>query len=254
MNDDLNACAGIVEKGDPPRFRAVMSAPPTAREALFPLYAFNVEVARAPWVTSEPGIAEIRLQWWIDALGEIAGGGMVRRHEVVVPLALAIAPEQAQALVPMVEARSRDIYSDPFADEDALLRYLDVTSGGLLEVAAGVLGDGAGEAAKAAGRAQGVANWLLAVPALKAAGRQPLPDETEAGVARLAEAGLAALREARSAARPNSVRPVFNVMAGVGRVLTLAKRQPERVLAATLEPAPLSAALALMRASVLGRW
>ena len=84
MNDDLTACARIVEKGDPARFKAVMAAPPKARDALFPLYAFNVEVARAPWVSAEPGIAEIRLHWWIDALGEIAAGGMVRRHEVVV--------------------------------------------------------------------------------------------------------------------------------------------------------------------------
>lgn len=255
MSDEgLSACARIVEKGDPPRFRAVMAAPPPVREALFPLYAFNVEVARAPWVTSEPGIAEIRLQWWIDALGEIAGGGMVRRHEVVVPLALSITPEQARALVPMVEARSRDIYSDPFADEAELLRYLDLTSGRLLEVGAGALGEGGAAAARAAGRAQGVANWLLAVPALKAAGRLPLPEEDAAGVARLAEAGLVALNEARAAARPKAVRPAFNVMAGVDRVLRRARRQPERVMAGTLAPSPLTSAVALARASVLGRW
>lgn len=254
MSDDLAACARIVEKGDLPRFRAVMAAPPEAREALFPLYAFNVEVARAPWVTSEPGIAEIRLQWWIDALGEIASGGMVRRHEVVVPLALRLAPEQARALVPLVEARSRDIYSDPFAGEDELLRYLDATSGRLMEAAAGLLGGGADQAAMAAGRAQGMANWLLAVPALKAAGRAPLPEESEAGIARLAQAGLEALEKARAGARPKATQPAFIAMAGVRRVLTRAKRQPQRVLQGRLEPSPLRATLALAQASVMGRW
>ncbi len=83
----LAACADIVAKGDPDRFRAVMSVPLAARERLLPLYAFNVEVARAPWVTEEPLIAEMRLQWWRDALDEIAQGGTVRRHEVVDPLA-----------------------------------------------------------------------------------------------------------------------------------------------------------------------
>ena len=48
-----------------------MAAPLAARQILFPLYAFNVEVARAPWVASEPMIGEMRLQWWRDVLEEI---------------------------------------------------------------------------------------------------------------------------------------------------------------------------------------
>jgi len=68
FDDDLVACAKLVERGDPLRFRTVMAAPLHARRVLFPLYAFNVEVSRAPWVTQEPMIAEMRLQWWRDAL------------------------------------------------------------------------------------------------------------------------------------------------------------------------------------------
>ena len=78
----FDACAAIVQKGDPERFRAVMAANVPARRILFPLYAFNVEVTRAPWVTKEPMIAEMRLQWWADALDEIARRGAVRKHEV----------------------------------------------------------------------------------------------------------------------------------------------------------------------------
>ena len=43
----VEACAELVERGDPDRFRAIMAAPPEARAQLFPLYAFNLEVARA---------------------------------------------------------------------------------------------------------------------------------------------------------------------------------------------------------------
>ncbi|MBT6544979.1 MAG: squalene/phytoene synthase family protein, partial [Rhodobacteraceae bacterium] len=71
-SSDLNACAALVERGDPARFLAVMAAPVQAREVLFVLFAFNLEVARAPWVTQQPMIAEMRLQWWCDALDEIA--------------------------------------------------------------------------------------------------------------------------------------------------------------------------------------
>ncbi|MGB3250003.1 MAG: squalene/phytoene synthase family protein, partial [Tabrizicola sp.] len=68
------ACAGLVQRGDPDRFRAVMAAPVEARAQLFPLYAFNLEVARAPWVTQEPLIAEMRLQWWRDVVENAASG------------------------------------------------------------------------------------------------------------------------------------------------------------------------------------
>ena len=92
-SDDIIACAKLVERGDPLRFRAVMASPAALRPALFTLFAFNVEVARAPWITKEAMIAEMRLQWWHDALGEIANGDLVRRHEVVTSLAYFITLE-----------------------------------------------------------------------------------------------------------------------------------------------------------------
>jgi 15-cis-phytoene synthase len=55
----VNACAALVQRGDPDRFAAVMAAPVEARARLFVIYAWNLEVARAPWVTSEPLIAEM---------------------------------------------------------------------------------------------------------------------------------------------------------------------------------------------------
>ena len=48
-SEDVIACAKLVERGDPLRLRAVMAAPSDLRPALFTLFAFNLEVARAPW-------------------------------------------------------------------------------------------------------------------------------------------------------------------------------------------------------------
>ncbi|MEC7961867.1 MAG: squalene/phytoene synthase family protein, partial [Pseudomonadota bacterium] len=81
--NDFQACADLVQRADPDRFLATMAAPPAARDLLFALYAANVEIARAPWLTQEEMIAEMRLQWWRDAFGEIGKKGVVRRHEVV---------------------------------------------------------------------------------------------------------------------------------------------------------------------------
>ena len=106
---DLTACAALVERADPWRFRAAMAAPVAARRVLFPLYAFNVEVARAPWVTQEAMIAEMRLQWWRDVCTEIADGQQVRCHEVATPLSEAITAEDAQLLDELVAARRWDI-------------------------------------------------------------------------------------------------------------------------------------------------
>ncbi|MFP4274898.1 MAG: squalene/phytoene synthase family protein, partial [Paracoccaceae bacterium] len=115
--DPIAACALIVQRGDPARFRATMAAPPAARRVLFPLYAFNIEVARAPWVTAEPMIAEMRLQWWRDALEEIASGGPVRRHEVATPLAEVLDAQGARLLDALVDARRADIARAPFDDD-----------------------------------------------------------------------------------------------------------------------------------------
>ena len=140
FNDDLIACASLVEKGDPVRFRTVMAAPVPARGRLFALYAFNVEVARAPWLTQEPMIAEMRLQWWRDALEEIATDATPRRHQVVTPLQDVLSSPCAEMLDELVAARRWDIYKDAFEDAAHFERYIDQTSGHLMVAAARALG------------------------------------------------------------------------------------------------------------------
>jgi len=184
--DHIAACASIVHKGDPARFRAAMAAPLGLREKLLVLYAFNVEVARAPWVTAEAMIAEMRLQWWHDALGEIAAGGAVRRHEVVTPLSEYLTPEQALALQSLVEARRWDIYPDAFADEAALWTHLSNTTGALMRAALGLAGTETTPKLDEGLKAVALAGWLTAVPALIGQNRHPLPETSEGAIVGLA--------------------------------------------------------------------
>lgn len=246
---DLTACAQIVERGDPARFRTVMAAPLAAREKLFPLYAFNVEVSRAPWVTAEPMIAEMRLQWWRDALAEIAAGGMVRRHEVVTPLAGILSVSDVNVLDDLISVRVWDCYKDSFENQAHLERYLTRTSGNLMQVAATLLG-GDGAAALAAGYGLGVANWLRAIPALESSKRIPLVDGTAEGVRALAQSGLASLQGAQhDFAKPSL--PAFWPATGAARVLKVAIKDPHRVAQGTLpEPGQMRFALT----AALGRW
>lgn len=224
---DLYACAQIVERGDPERFAAAMASPVSARAVLFPLYAFNVEVARAPWVTQEPMIARMRLQWWHDALEEIAAGGYVRRHEVVTPLAQALAGVDPAPLQAVIDARETDLDRAPFADEAALLEYLEKTSGGIAVTALAALGAPAARVGAVLPVARGAAlvRYLRAVPDLEARGKLPLPDGRPEALAQLARAHLSqmprSLRALRRSYGPAGValrefalaRPLLQVVA-----------------------------------------
>ncbi len=249
FDDDLNACAAIVQKGDPWRFRTVMAAPVTVREKLFPLYAFNVEVSRAPWVTAEPMIAEMRLQWWRDVLEEIAGDAPVRRHEVATPLACVLSVQQAKGLDQLIAVRRWDCYKDPFEDASHLERYLRQTSGALMHTAAEILG--ASRGAAEAGFGLGIASWMMAVPALEAQKRVPLVDGSPEGIAALAKDGVAALKTARSLHSDRSATPAFWPASGAVQILNAAVSQPGRVASGTLpEPSILKFAIK----AALGRW
>jgi len=250
--DDLDACAAIVRRGDPDRFRALLAAPRAARSVLLPLYAFNMEVARAPWVTAEPMIAEIRLQWWRDALEEIAAGGEVRRHEVATPLSGVIDGEAARILDRLVAARRWDCHRAPFTDAGELDAYIGDTASGLMWVAARALGARTAEPVVAAGRAAGIAAFLLAVPALRARGRQPLPAGTPPDM--LARAGLDALRRARQgkAAIPPAARPALLPGWRAADILTRAASGPERVADGTLAESEARKRLRLLIATARG--
>ncbi len=235
----VNACAALVERSDPDRFRAVMAAPVAARPVLFALYAFNVEVTRAPWVTKEAMIAEMRLQWWRDALEEIGAGGTVRKHEVVDALAAVLDPEAAASLDALVMARRWDVYSNAFEDPAHLDEYIDATSGNLMWTAARLLG-GADEAAvRNYAYGVGIANLLRAVPDLEERGRKPLVDGTTDGVRNLAAVALDRLQKGDA---PKAVK-----LAGFQAKHTLRQiiAHPERVAEGRLDMGPLRQAATL---------
>lgn len=228
----LDACAEIVRRGDPDRFLSAMAAPPELRKLLFPLYAFNVEVARAPWVTEEPMIAEMRLQWWRDALAEIGAGGVIRQHEVVIELAHVLPKTMVPVLDALIAARRWDVYKEPFESPGHFEEYLAATSGGLMRVAAVTLGAGDQPVAVAVGQAQGLANFLRAVPQLLAAGRVPLADEE--GLSALASEALVMLRRARRAT-PKAARPATRAAWLAGPILQQVRRDPSAVREGKLE-------------------
>lgn len=255
MSPADDPCADMVEAGDPLRHRAALAAPATARPALFALYAFNVEISRAPYLTAEPMIAEMRLQWWRDTLAEIASGAAPRAHEVAAPLAEAIRAHDLPIarLDAMAAARSWDCWREPHAGPDALQDYLRETGGGLMVLAGRVLGGEArhDDLLEAAGEAGATAAWLAALARLRGAGRVPLPPDT--GVADVARMGLSALARARAARLPESLLPALLPAASAGLVLRRALAAPERAEAGALSPSEARLRWEWLRAGLTGR-
>lgn len=251
----LQACAALVERGDPDRFRVAMAAPPLAREILFPLYAFNLEVARAPWVTREPMLAEMRLRWWRDAVEGSAAGNPPPAHEVAGPLGALIASRRLDPapLDSLIQARRRDIEAEPFAAQD-LRPYLEGTAGSLLWAGAQALGEPETHrpAVLQAGFAAGLASWLQALPELASRSRG-LADQNPRAIRTLAEEALAALTQARHQPfRPGI--PALRAASLAAPVLHAAAREPEAALRGDLATPEGRKRLRLLWLTLAGRW
>jgi hypothetical protein len=194
FNEDIANCAGLVRRGDPDRFLAIMSAPVELRGALFVVFAFNLEVVRAPWVTQEAMIAEMRLQWWLDAIEEIYQGGAVRRHEVTTPLTELVRQKELprQLFDELIAARRWDIYKEPHAHAFAFEDYVMATSGNLMALAGLAIGMPVEDISRAKehGFSDGIARLFLAIPELENMQRYPLVDGRNEAVSALASGAL----------------------------------------------------------------
>ncbi len=250
------ACAALVERGDPDRFLATMAAPVPSREALFILYAFNLEIARAPWVSKEPMIAEMRLQWWRDVVAEPTP----RAHEVAGPLhgLTQRAELPLDVLDRLIAARRWDIYRDAFADRPAFDAYIDDTAGGLMWLAARALG--APDAAEGVVRdyawGAGLAAYLRAVPGLEERGCKPLVDGRPETVAALARDGLARLAKARARCNrvPKQVAAALLPGWQAEPLLRLAAADPLVVAEGRMEVSEFTRRGRLLWQALSGRW
>lgn len=248
-------CAKLVEQGDPDRFRAVLAARPELRGDLFTLYAFNIEVARAPWVTAEPMIAEMRLQWWRDVVAESAP----RAHEVAGPFHALIQTHHLPGAVidRLIAARLWEVWREPFADSAALWDYLDATSGGLTLLAARIAGaDGSrDDLFRDHGRATGMAHFLVAVPALIAHGLSPLPDLAPTAIRALAREAKAVLARTTPAINrlPRPQREALFAGWRARPLLSLAEAQPDLVMAPGIALSPFRQGAGLVWRAFTGR-
>lgn len=141
MQINSEYCATLVREADRDRYLAALFAPAAHRDALFALYAFNVELSRVRDLAREPMPGEIRLQWWREALsGERSSEAAA--HPVAAALletigrhGFSIAP-----FIALIDAHAFDLYDEPLATIDALETYAAETEGRVLAISAAILG------------------------------------------------------------------------------------------------------------------
>ncbi|MCF6272013.1 MAG: squalene/phytoene synthase family protein [Rhodobacteraceae bacterium] len=251
-----DTCEKLVKSGDPDRYRSAKTAPENSRKSLMALYAFNLEVARTPWASPEPLVAQMRLQWWRDEIAKIYQGTRVDSHEILPALREVIFDHNLpQSLFArLIEARHFDIYADPHPSRSAFDTYIDATSGSLMELAACSLG--ADETTLPAIRdfayGSGVANLLRASHELVDRGRTPLPDDVE-NIIKTARKRIAKARKNR-AHLPKALRPALLAGWRASSTLRIAARHPEHILQGRLEESPAQKDFTLHWRTLTGWW
>lgn len=136
------ACGGLVRTGDPDRFFGSRFYPQARRGAVLALYGFDLEIGKTAQMVSEPMLGHIRLQWWRETVDEIYAG-TVKRHEVVEPLAAAIAAHNlpAELFIAAIDGRRLDVDADAVIDRARLVDYAARTRLPILQAACRIAGE-----------------------------------------------------------------------------------------------------------------
>lgn len=254
----IEACAELVRLRDPQRHASVTTAPGEAQPGLFALYAFNAEIFHAIWSSHVPEAAEIRLQYWSDQVSALYAGRATDAHPVLEALGtqMHLFAGAREDMLGLIEARRWEAYSEPFADAAAMWAFLDATGGGLMQMAAQACGLDPNLAAKirAYGTGAALAAFLQAVAALKARGRRPLVDETDAALRKLAGDGLDRMQGARGQPALRRARPVFLSATEARPMLHMVLREPGLVLRGGLIRSPLRQRLRAASVAAFGLW
>ena len=180
--EDYAYCEQLFRRDDPDRWFSSFFIPQPFRRHVHALYAFNLEIARAREVVSEPLLGEVRFQWWRDALEGIAQSDVAAN-----PVAAALIDTVERFSLPrekltgLIDARLFDLYDDPMPSMDALEAYAEATSSSLFQLAAQILDKGEAEAnaaiASHAGIGYAITGLLRALPWHLARGQIYIPAE-----------------------------------------------------------------------------
>lgn len=128
----LSVIGQDVRRNAPGRFLTALFAPAARREDLLTLYAFFADVGRVREQVREPGLGQIRLQWWRECLDTITTTGHPPAgHPLSQGLARVIQDYalDPQDLLAVLAAHDSTLNDPPLADRAALDAHCRVVGG-----------------------------------------------------------------------------------------------------------------------------
>lgn len=136
MKNSPSYCEGLVRAHDYDRYLMSMFLAADIRADVWAVLAFNHEIAKTREVVSESILGLIRLQWWRDSIAEIYEGQSVKEHEVLKPLADAIARHDLprEEFDNLAYAREFDLEDVLPGNVEGLLNYCEFTTAPLLRL------------------------------------------------------------------------------------------------------------------------
>jgi len=246
----------LVKAGDPDRFLSAQATPQDQRAEIMAIYALNLEIARAPWASQEPLVAQMRLRWWGDAIAGIYQGKSPDSHEILPALCEVIYDHNLpqNLFETLIDARHFDLYSDPHETQEAFDSYINATSGTAMELAARVLGatPEALKVIKEYSYGVGVASLLRAAPELIARGRNPLLTDTVNLVTHAQQKIITARKQKHLVA--HKAKPALLAGWRADATLSEAAKRPESITAGLLEESPARRMATLRWRKLTGRW
>ena len=121
-----------IQNSDYDRYISLIFSPKQKREDLEVLALFNLEMSRVKNKVSEPMLGLIRFQWWREAIDEIFDFSKTPRNHELVNLLRNLVEKYAllskEEFIKLIDAREKDLETEPFPTYEDFKTYLKNTS------------------------------------------------------------------------------------------------------------------------------
>ena len=260
----IDGNARTVWNGDRDKFRATLIAPSRFHRILFPIFAFNYEISRIAFQSSEPALAEIKFKWWQEELTSIKNNKLINKHEILDSLSEIIVSNNIpiELFIAIIKARRFDIYKDPHNSFEEQVDYIKQIFSSLFEIclraSSKTVSQNSIICVRDYGYALGVANLLIALPALISVGKNPLYMENHEGrtltssgsfrssykyesIKKIAQSGLRSLFDGRSRLKvcDSTFRPILFSACTINSTLDKVLKNPKLVAQNKVRPSPI---------------
>ncbi|KAH9936315.1 isoprenoid synthase domain-containing protein [Fomitopsis serialis] len=185
IQDTAAYCSDVVRKRDYESFLISHFWPRELREHFIALRAFYVELASVQEAVSNITLGKMRMQFWRDAVKDIADG-RPPRHPTALALVRACQAANLQTyhLKRIIDARDAELDTPTHMSLDSLTSHAEATSSTFLYLQLSLLSLSASSslshAASHLGVAQGITTLLRALPYHASQGRMMIPAEITA--------------------------------------------------------------------------